>query len=73
MVPADTSHADTHACKETQLPDTTRMFPQLWQAAALRTSATKTVQPVCSRVGIFSAYSLCNRSTDLSAVSGPWT
>lgn len=73
MVPADTSHADTHACKQTQLPVTMLMFPQLWQAAALRTSATKTLQPVCSGIGIFSAYFLCNHSTGLSAVSGPWT
>lgn len=76
MVPADTSHADTHACKQTQLPVTMRMFPQLWQTAMPRNLSYQNFPARLFRehktaFGIFSAYHLCNCSTDLSAVSGP--
>lgn len=76
MVPADTSHAHTHACRQTQLPVTMCMFPQLWQTAMLRNLSYQNFPARLFRehktaFGIFSAYHLCNCSTDLSAALDP--
>lgn len=61
MVPADPSHADTQACKQTQLPVTMCMFPQLGQTATLRNLSYQNFPAHLFRehktaFGIFSAY-----------------